>query len=163
MFVVIRKILSKILGVIIVIGIIALIIAAIVTYKPVHYQQDYSNDVSWLSKNLNGVESGEYESCYECWNILGTTQVPPGAGGDTDYHGYLSISAEEAERLNNDYNWNLTVTPLPDMGNINIPSDGTDSWYECKDFNSDKFGGMRMTDIRYNKKDTIVFSTAFTD
>ena len=158
-----KKLISIIFGLIIFIAIIGLIIAAIVTFKPVHYQIDYSNDIGWISKNLNGVEGGEYESGYECWNIFGTTQVAPGAGGDTNYHGYIKISEEEAEKLNNDYHWVIDTKPLPDMGNINLTSYDPYDWYVCEDFNKDKFYGMRMRDIRYDKKGTIIFSNEFPD
>ena len=45
-----KKLISFIFGVIIFILIIGLIIAGIVTFKPVHYQIDYSNDIGWISK-----------------------------------------------------------------------------------------------------------------
>ena len=157
----IGKIISLILGVIIFIVIIGVIIAAIVTFKPVHYQTDYRTDIGWISKNLNGVEGGEYEAGYECWNILGTTQVAPGAGGDTNYHGYIRISDEEAEKINNDYNWVIDISPLPDMGNLNLTSYDPDDWYVCEDFNKDYFYGMGMRDIRYDKNGTIIFSNEF--
>lgn len=153
-----KKFISLIFGVIFFIVIIGVIIAAIVTFKPVHYQNDYSNDIGWISKNLNGVEGGEYETGYECWNIFGTTQVAPGAGSDKNFHGYIRISEKEAGKLNNDYNWVIDSRPLPDMGNINLKSYDPEDWYVCKDFNKDYFYGMEMRDIRYDKNGIIIFS-----
>jgi hypothetical protein len=154
-----KKLTGLIIGGLIFIIFTGIIIAAVLTFKPVHYVQDYNTDVAWLSKNLNGVEGGEYESCYECWNIFGTTQVSP--GGDTNYHGYLRISSEEAEKLNNDYHWENDLNQLPDMGNIKLTSYNPNDWYVCEDFNKDMFYGMGMTDIRYNKNGTIIFSNEF--
>ena len=151
-----KKIISLILGVIIFIAIIVLVIAALVTYKPLHYEHEYSNDISWISKNFNSVTGGECESCYYCWNILGTTQVSP--GGDTVHHGYFTISEDEAEKLTNDYHWVVDESDLPDMGNINLTSYNPYEWYVCKDFENDYFKGMGMRDIRFNKNDTIIFS-----
>ena len=110
----------------------------------------------WIFVNLDKVKSG-----LECWNIFGTTQVAPGAGGDTNYHGYIKISEEEAKKLNNDYHWVVDLNPLPDMGNINLTSYNVYDWYVCEDFNKDKFYDLGMRDIRYDKNGTIIFSNEF--
>ncbi|MCR5848388.1 MAG: hypothetical protein K6G75_09770 [Lachnospiraceae bacterium] len=154
-----KKLISIIIAVIFLTVIVGLIVAGILTFKPLHYQTDYSNDVSWLCKNLDGVVSGEYNTGYECWNIFGTTQVAPGAAGDKDYYGYIRISEEEAEKLCNEYNWSVSKKPMPNTGNINLTSYDPNDWYVCKDFTDDKFPGLGITDVRFDKTDTIVFST----
>ena len=151
-----KKIITLILGLVIFLAVIVLVIAIVATYKPLHYANDYRTDIGWISKNFNSVKGGEYESCYYCWNIFGTTQVSPQS--DTVYHGYFNISEEEAEKLTNDYHWVVDESDLPDMGNINLTSYNPYEWYVCKDFESDYFKGMGMRDIRFNKIDTIIFS-----
>ena len=154
-----KKIISIIIAALLFIGIIALIIAAVATYKPLHYTQDYSTDVAWVGKNFNSVTGGQYESCYYCWNIFGTTQVAPTS--DTVYHGYFTISDEEAEKLINNYNWVVDLIPLPDMGNINLTSYNPYDWYICNEFKDDYFKGMGFTDVRYDKKGTIIFTSEY--
>ena len=49
------------------------------------------------------------------------------------------------------------------MGNINLTSYDPYDWYVCEDFTKDKFYGMGMRDIRYDKNGTIIFSNEIPD
>lgn len=94
------------------------------------------NDSAITDKYMEAVNDYDhviYEQVYYDW---GGRSIGP-----TEYRfrGVVYLTAEEAERLWNEYDWEEVETPEFVFGKIDRESFGDGPWYSCKAFESDNY------------------------
>ena len=120
---------------------------------------DYYTDTNLTDKYFDNLKISrcEYESLHPS-EYLGKIEIGAMGPAEPSYRGAIFITETEGERLMNDYTWTKDASNLPDLGQVNNSVNMVSEWYVSKDFNQDVFKLGHDADIRFNGKDTIIFT-----
>ena len=112
--------------------------------------------VGSIAPDLEGVKSCDYEQVDKAYRFLG--QNLSLAPSDPRYRGILILSEEEGQKLWESANdWELSDTPLPDLGDVDTSSIQGEDWYYSRVL-YDYFNILTFPSyLSFNGKDTIVF------
>ena len=119
----------------------------------------YSADVNPMYKYFDklNITSMEYEMVYPV-EYMGKIEIGSMGPVDPRYQGVIFISEEEGKRLLEDYEWKKENTDLPDLGGVSGSVDWSSDWYGSPAFVKDVLKNSHDGNVRFNGKDTIIFS-----
>ena len=150
---------KRIIQIVTILFMISIILSGCNLQTHTEMKADYHTDTKVTDKyfdNLN-ITRSEYEAVYPS-EYLGKIEIGSMGPSEPIYHGVIFISDMEAERLMQDYEWEKDTSAPPDLGEVNKSVTWGGDWYTSKAFNQDVFKQGHDEDIRFNGKDTIIFS-----
>lgn len=108
--------------------------------------------------DMSSIKSIQYESFSKSYIVMG---MPMGMGpSDPGYRGIIHLSEETGKEIFDNYKWAEDPSPLPTFVNIDTTPLNSDTWYvsEDPDYAFFDYAMCRVTDFRFNGKNTIIFS-----
>lgn len=114
-------------------------------------------DMKMYIEDPSIVKSIQHESFYTSYVILGMEMgLSP---SDPGYRGIIHLTEEAGKEMFEKYQWKEDSSALPVFTNIDTTPYNSDTWYvdEDPDFSFFNHAMCRVTEFRFNGKDTIIF------